>query len=150
MKKIHFEIQINANKDKVWDIMLSQATYREWTSAFNPGSYYEGSWEQGSKINFIGPDPKTGELGGMVSEIEESRKPDFVSIKHLGMLVGGKEITDGPMVEGWAGAHENYTFTEVDGGTKVFVELDVNDDFEKEMSEMWPKALERLKEICEK
>ncbi|MDQ5893468.1 MAG: hypothetical protein QG640_480, partial [Patescibacteria group bacterium] len=31
MQKIHFSIQINAPKEKVWDTMLGEATYREWT-----------------------------------------------------------------------------------------------------------------------
>ena len=35
--------------------MLADDTYREWTSAFHPGSYYKGDWSEGSKILFLGP-----------------------------------------------------------------------------------------------
>lgn len=52
MEKIELKTFIKAPREKVWDIMLSNATYREWTSAFNPGSYFSGSWEQGSQILF--------------------------------------------------------------------------------------------------
>ena len=65
MKKLHCSIEINAPVKKVWDTMLEDATYRQWTGAFNPGSFYKGSWEKGSKILFLGPDPNTGKEGGM-------------------------------------------------------------------------------------
>ena len=43
MEKLHFSISIKAPKEKVWDTMLNDVTYRQWTSVFNPpGSYYEG------------------------------------------------------------------------------------------------------------
>jgi hypothetical protein len=42
--------------------------YAQWTSLFNPTSTYEGSWDKGNKILFIGVDEK-GEKGGMVSRI---------------------------------------------------------------------------------
>jgi len=51
---MHFEITINAPVAKVWDMMLAQETYRQWTAAFEPTSYYEGSWEKGSKMKFLG------------------------------------------------------------------------------------------------
>src|SRR5688572_4275671 len=70
MQKINFSTTINAPRDVVWDTMLKDATYREWTSAFNPhGSWYEGSWEEGSTIRFLGPD-ENGQVGGMVSRIK--------------------------------------------------------------------------------
>jgi hypothetical protein len=64
MQKLKYSTTINAPVRDVWTIMLSDSTYREWTSAFHPGSYYEGGWEKGSEIRFIGTDEK-GALGGM-------------------------------------------------------------------------------------
>jgi uncharacterized protein YndB with AHSA1/START domain len=43
---LHFEIEIYAPVKKVWDIMLTPETYKKWTSAFDPSSYYEGSWNK--------------------------------------------------------------------------------------------------------
>ena len=54
MQKLHFSIVINAPKKKVWHAMLDDKQYREWTEAFNPGSYYKGDWSKGSKILFLG------------------------------------------------------------------------------------------------
>lgn len=105
----HYSIHINASKEKVWNTMLEQDTYREWTSVFNEGGRYEGSWDQGSKILFIGPDPETGKDGGMVSQIKENRLHEFVSIEHLGILKDGVEDTTSEYAQKFASAHENYT-----------------------------------------
>lgn len=150
MQKLHFSIKINAPKEEVWHTMLDDRTYRIWTAAFNPGSYFKGDWNKGSKILFLGPDPKTGQEGGMVSQIEENRPYEYLSIKHLGIVNDGIEDTTSEKVKDWAGAHENYTFKEIDGMTEVLVDIDSNDDLEEEFKDMWPKALEKLKEISEK
>src|SRR5262245_9363061 len=73
MQKLHFSVVVNAPKEKVWHAMLDDESYREWTKAFNEGGYYQGSWEKGSKILFLGPDPETGKEGGMVSRIADNR-----------------------------------------------------------------------------
>ena len=149
MEKLHREIFINAVREKVWDIMLSPLTYRDWTSAFHPGSYYKGSWEQGEKILFIGPDENGVEMG-MVSRIAENRKPEFLSIEHIGIYKYGVEDTESEEAKKWAPAYENYTLEEKDGGTELSIDMDI-DTKERQMFEaMWDKALLRLKELCEK
>lgn len=151
MKKLQYSVQIAADVSKVYDSMLGtikKSTYEEWTALFNPTSSYEGSWEKGSKIYFIGTD-ENGEKGGMVSEISENTPNKFVSIRHLGILKGTKEILEGPDVEGWAGSYENYTFDANNGSTKVIVDLETSDDFIEYMDETYPKALKKLKEMCE-
>ena len=81
MERLHFSIDINAPREKVWNTMLEDQTYREWTSEFMPGSYYEGDWSQGSKITFLGPDEK-GKLGGMVARVTENRRPERIAVEH--------------------------------------------------------------------
>ncbi|NWF90348.1 MAG: SRPBCC domain-containing protein [Ignavibacteriaceae bacterium] len=149
MEKLHFKIEIDAPKEKVWNTMLEDKTYRIWTEAFAPGSHYVGSWEKGSKILFLGPG-ENGKLGGMVSKIKENRKYDFLSIEHLGMVNDGKEDTSSDEVKNWAGALENYTFKEKNGKTEVVVEMDSNENYSEMFNDMWPKALKKLKELAEK
>ncbi|MEQ8413347.1 MAG: SRPBCC domain-containing protein [Imperialibacter sp.] len=156
MKHLQFLQDIKVPAAKVYRLMLGLddiKSYQDWTSAFNPdpdgapGSY-EGSWDKGSKILFVGLD-QDGKRGGMVSKILENKPAEFVSVSHYGMVDGDQEITSGPLVEMWAGAMENYTFKERNGVTTVTVDLDTADAFAEMFSEMWPKALNRLKEICE-
>ncbi|MBK8952806.1 MAG: SRPBCC domain-containing protein [Chitinophagaceae bacterium] len=152
MKKLQFKININAPVSRVYDIMLgisSKSTYEQWTYLFNPTSTYEGSWDRGNKILFVGADEK-GEKGGMVSGIAENAPNRFVSIQHYGLVKAGKEITEGPEVEKWANGFENYSFEENNGTTTVTVDLDITEDFLDYMNQAYPKALGKLKEICEK
>lgn len=151
MKKIQFKERINAPAGKVYDLMLGlndKSTYEQWTAMFNPTSTYDGNWDKGSKIKFVGTDEK-GEKGGMVSEIFDNIPNRFVSIRHYGILKGNEEITSGPDVEKWANGFENYTFEENNGSTTVTVDLDTTEDFLDYMNNTFPKALGKLKEMCE-
>lgn len=128
--------------------MLADVTYRQWTAEFNPTSYYEGEWTAGAKMLFLGIN-KEGKKEGMVSRIKEAATNKYVGIEHIGMLQNGIEITTGPMVEGWAGAMEEYFFTEANGQTVLNVQMDSNEDFKAYFEATWPKALNKLKAICE-
>lgn len=149
MEKLKFSTVINSSKEKVWNTMLDDETYRLWTEAFMPGSYYEGDWNKGSKILFLAHG-ENGEVGGMVSRIKENKKYEFISIEHLGIVKDGIEDTTSDAVKGWAGALENYTFKEKDGKTEVLVDLDSNEEYAEMFNGMWPKALQKLKELAEK
>lgn len=144
-----YSIRIKAPKTKVWDIMLNDKTYREWTAEFHAGSYYSGSWEKGSKILFMGPDD-SGKLFGMVSTIAENKKYEFLSIKHLGVVLDGVEDTTSTMAKEWAGAMENYTFKEVDGTTELIIDMKISETEQEMFDTSWPKALQKLKKIVEK
>jgi L-rhamnose mutarotase len=145
MEKLHFSIVINAPKEKVWHTMLDDATYRQWTEVFAPGSYYVGDWNKGSKILFLDPVQKTG----MVSRIAENRPYALISIEHLGIVEDGKEYTTGEKVKGRSGAYENYTFKEIGGNTEVLVDMDTMEEYKEMFEQKWPEALQKLKDIAE-
>ena len=58
MDKLHFSIVIKAPKEKVWDTMLNEDSYRVWTEVFMPGSHYVGDWNKGSKILLLAPESR--------------------------------------------------------------------------------------------
>lgn len=144
MKKIHSEITINASPETVWNVMLEDDTYRKWTSTFAEGSYYKGSWKQGEKMLFLDP-----EGTGMVSVIAELRPHEFISLKHKGIIQDGIEDTESEDAKKWAPAFENYTFEEVNGKTKLTIDMDILDEFEEMFTEMWKNALKKLKILSE-
>lgn len=151
MQKLQFKKEIKASAQKVYETMLGlkdKATYEYWTATFNPTSTYEGSWNKGSKILFVGVD-ENGQKGGMVSEIAENKPANFVSIRHYGVLDGDKEVTSGEQVEKWTGGHENYSFQENNGITTVTVDMDTIDEYLDYFNNTYPKALDKLKEIAE-
>jgi uncharacterized protein YndB with AHSA1/START domain len=143
-KRIQFRETIAAPVEVVWETMLGAESYRKWTTAFADGSYFDGSWSEGSRIRFLSP---SGD--GLVAEIAENRVHEFLSIRHLGFVFKGVEDTDSEAVRAWAPAYENYTFSAVPGGTEIVVDQDVTADFEQCMEQTWPNALGLLKLMCE-
>jgi hypothetical protein len=86
----------------------------------------------------------------MVSRIKENRLHEYISIEHIGMVENGKEDTTSDAVEKWAGALENYAFKELDGKTELMIDTDSNEEYTEMFNDMWPKALQKLKELAEK
>ena len=143
-KRLQFSTVIEAPVAHVYERMIEPESYQDWTSAFAEGSRFEGSRDEGERIRFVGP---SGD--GIVSEIAENRPNEFISIRHLGFISRGVEDTQSEAVRSWVPAYENYTFQAVPEGTRLLIELDVTEAFEREMKESWPKALTRLKTLCE-
>src|SRR5688500_13685432 len=125
-------------------MIVGPESYRQWASAFGDGLYFEGSWQQGQRIRFLTP-----EGHGVTSEIAENRPNEFLSIRHLGYIADdGVEDTSSEAILAWAPAYENFTFTTTPQGTRLIVDQDMTDEFES-MPEAWPKALGKLKALCE-
>ena len=152
MQRLQFTSVINAPAQKVYETMLGlkdKSAYEHWTSAFNPTSTYEGTWDKGSKILFVGVD-ENGKKCGMVSEIVAHEPAKFVSIRHYGFLDGDIEVTTGEQVEKWAGGHENYSYQENNGITIVTVDIDTLDEYLDYFNSTYPVALDKLKALSER
>ncbi len=144
MEKKEFKISINAPKERVWEILWDDSTYRQWTSAFSEGSYALTDWKKGSKALFLG---STGD--GMVSTIADNIPNEYMSIMHLGEIKDGVEDTESGGAKAWAGSMENYTLKTVDSATELTVDMDIAPGFMDYFMKTWPKALEKLKTIAE-
>lgn len=141
---LSFSIVINAPRKLVWDTMLDPEDYKKWTEAFCEGSYFSGSWEEGSKIQFLAPGGD-----GMTAHIAENKPYEYVAIRHEGEIKGGVEDTTSESVKAWAPAYETFTFTDSVKGTEVRVILETIPEYVQYMKDTYPKALEWLKQLCE-
>jgi uncharacterized protein YndB with AHSA1/START domain len=145
MKKLEFSITINAPKQKVWDTMLTLETYQQWVGASWPDSTYEGAWEKGNFLKFIGEDKN-----GTLAEIIELKEYDYVLAKHVAILLAdGVEDRESTFAQNWVGILENYFFSEKDGQTALVIKIETQPDWEKMFNDGWPKALAKLKSMCE-
>jgi uncharacterized protein YndB with AHSA1/START domain len=144
MKKVNFSVKIKAPKEKVWETLWNDATYRQWTSVFHEGSHAVSDWKEGSQVLFLGPDG-----GGMFSKIAKLEPNQYMSFQHLGELKDGKEQPANEKMQEWAGMYENYRLTETDGQTQLDVDMDMNEDYEEFFNGVFPKALEKVKELAE-
>ena len=146
MERKQFRISINAPKEKVWQTLWGKDTYPGWTAAFAEGSTVQtDDWKKDSKVLFV-----DGKGNGMVSTVAENIPYRYMSFKHLGEIKNGVEDTTSAGVTQWAGATENYTLEEEGDYTKVVVDMDIAEEFYEMFSQMWPKALNILKELAEK
>jgi hypothetical protein len=145
MERLNFRTSINASREKVWKVLWDDASYREWTSVFGEGSYAQtDNWKEGSKVSFLAAN---GE--GMSSMVAANRPNEYMSFKHLGMIKDGVEDTESEEVKKWSGAMENYTLEQNNGITTLRVDMDINHDHREYFDKTWPKALDKIKALCE-
>ena len=141
MKRKNYSIHIGAPRPTVWNILWGSDSYKAWTSVFSEGSHAETDWKEGSKVLFL-----DGKGNGMISRIARKQPDAFMSFEHLGVMKDGKEDT---ATAEWAGATENYTLTDEDGGTRLSVEIDVEGEFESYFDKTFPAALEKVRDLSE-
>lgn len=144
MEKVTFNIAINAPREKVWEVLWNDSSYREWTSVFSEGSKVETDWQKGGKVLFL-----DGQGHGMVSTIAEKIPNEYMSFKHLGEVKDGVEDTTSERVKEWAGAMENYTLKGEGGKTELIVDLDIEDAHKAQFEKMFPQALSKVKQLAE-
>lgn len=140
MKKIEFSIKINASKEKVWATLWNDSSYRQWTSVFAPDSHAVSDWKQGSTIKFI-----DNKGDGMYSIIQTNLAFVQMSFKHLGEIKDAIEIN-----VDWEDSIENYFLNESNGVTELKMNMDIKEEYEEYFINMFPKALELIKQISEK
>jgi hypothetical protein len=139
MNTLKFTKEIHAPKEKVWEKLWSDASYRKWTAPFFEGSYAVSDWEQGSKILFLSP-----KGDGMFGIIETKIPYEQMIFKHLGEIKNGVEDP-----KDWAGARERYFLEGNDGKTILTVELDSVGEMDDYFKDTFPKALDLVKQISE-
>lgn len=141
-------IEIDAARDKVWKLMLTPDTYREWTHAAWPGSVVFGTWKQGEELRFTGED---GKGGGTMAVATQLREPEYLKLEHKAVISeDGSLDRDSEVVKIWIGSWEEYVFTEKNGKTELKVVIDTPPAWDEEFRKGWPLALKKLKEICER
>lgn len=142
---MEFRTEIAAPKERVWQVLWQDKTYRQWTRVFSEGSHAVSDWKEGSRVLFLGP-----EGSGMYSRIEKMVPNEKMFFTHLGEVKEGKEQPGTPITKAWAGAQENYSLQEQGGSTVLQVSIDMAESHVDFFKETFPKALEQVKVIAEK
>lgn len=148
METLTYSKFINASVEKVWNTMLEDSTYREWTKHFHEGSHYVGDWSEGSKMMFIGPN-EDGTSGGIVSHVNVNRQHQYIELQTMGIVGNGVEDTTSEGAQQWIGGIESYTFTAENGGTRLEVSTDVSAEEKENMHKGWEAALDALVKLAE-
>ena len=144
MEIIRAGVDVRAPARVVWDTMLARDTYERWTCAFHEGSTYEGGWDEGAEIRFVGPG-EDGQTSGLVGTVVENRPAELVTVRYDGEIDRGVVTRESPVV----GLRESYAFRETDGVTTLEVEVEVPDEWAPSMRQMWAEAVIALKHLAE-
>ncbi|WP_306354177.1 SRPBCC domain-containing protein [Flavobacterium sp. '19STA2R22 D10 B1'] len=145
MEKLKFQIKIDASKEKVWNTLTEDDTYRKWTLPFSQGSHFIGNWKEGTTMVFL-----NNENRGMYSHVNKNIPYELISVAHIGMYENGKEQPIDEETKKWTGSLEEYYLTEDGGITTLEVRVDSDEDFKDYYNTTFPKAFALLKEIAEK
>lgn len=139
MKKLSFEIQISAPPEKVWSVLWDEISYRQWTTAFTEGSFYQGTLEEGSLVKFFDPNNN-----GMYSRVEKNIPIKEMKFLHLGEIYDGIEVP-----QQWGEATEAYILEENEEGTQLIIKIQTPEEFKEFFEEKFPKALGIIKNLSE-
>lgn len=139
MELLKFKIEIQATPEKVWSVLWDDFSYRQWTSAFTQGSFYMGTLEEGSKIQFLDPDNN-----GMYSKVVKNIPAKEMVFLHLGEIYNGVET---PM--DWGDATESYFLDGDEEATKLSLEIKTTEEFKSFFEEKVPQAIQNVKNLSE-
>lgn len=143
MKELQFSIQISATKERVWDTLWQDETFREWANMIDPGTYMVGELKEGNEIQFI----SASSGYGVTSFVEKLVEGEFLLLRHRAdTQEGGTRERE----KEWTGGEESYSLTEKGGTTTLTVAFDVPPELEEEFTVIYPKALERVKVLAQR
>lgn len=139
---MQFSIAINAPKEKVWDTLWQDVTFRDWASIIDPGTYMVGELQEGNEVQFI-----SAENGfGVTSLVEKLTPGEFVLLRHQ---ADTQDSGQQEREKEWTGGAESYSLIESDGTTTLTTAFDVPPELEEYFTTAYPKALERIKQLAE-
>ena len=137
-------IEINAPKEKVWNVLLQDHYNRQWYAYFSEGTYAETDWQLGSKVIF-----KDNSGDGLVGKVVTHRPYEILAVEYEGILTKGHEMYHTPEAQAMQGFRETYHLTE-NNTTLLNIESDMGEEYFDMMSAAWDKALQKIKELTEK
>lgn len=143
MNELQFSIELHAPKEKVWETLWSDETFRQWAGIIDPGTYMKGELIAGNEIEFI-----SAENGyGVTSLVEELIENEFLLLRHS---ADTKESGTKEREKQWTGSTERYLLDENDGITTLSVTFGVPPELEEYFNDNYSKALEKVKQLAEK
>ncbi|MFV8440906.1 SRPBCC family protein [Flavobacterium sp. LB2P44] len=144
MTTLEFKIEIKAPKEKVWDVLWKEETYKQWTSVFCEGTYAVSDWKEGSKIHFLSPNGD-----GMNSIIYKKIPNEYMAFKHISELKNFVEMPVDAKTQEWTGSMETYQLIEDNGLTVLVAKMDAVEKYVDYFKTTFPKGLDMVKKISE-
>ncbi|QMU29014.1 SRPBCC family protein [Adhaeribacter radiodurans] len=137
-------IEIDAPKDKIWEILLQDQYNRIWFAEFSPGAFAETNWQEGSKVTF-----KDESGSGIIGTIVANQIGKLLSIEYHGIVKANIEDYESEEAQEVKGGREIYRLVEKNNATQLEIEVDMGEEMYEMMATAWDKALHKIKELAE-
>jgi uncharacterized protein YndB with AHSA1/START domain len=142
MKELQFSIEIKASKEKVWNTLWTDKTFRDWANLIDEGTYMDGEMIEGKDVQFI----SSVNGYGVTSRIAKLVPFETVLFRHMSdTKEKGTEVRE----DEWTGGTESYYLSETDGVTTLTVRMDVPIELEEIFNDRVPMALDRIRALSE-
>jgi len=141
---IEKSIEINASKEKVWNVLVLDQYNLQWYHAFSEGTHAETDWKVGSKTVFT-----DHSNDGMIGRVIENKPGESLVIEYEGVIMKGVEDYDSDVAQKVKGGRESYILTHSNGTTSLYISCDMDPEYFDMMSGQWDIALEKIKELSE-
>lgn len=143
-RTIRKTITIHAPKEHVWEAMMQDKYYQEWTAEFSEGSNVETDWELGSNAVFT---DKSG--SGIIGRVVEKEPYKMIAVEFEGLVREGQEDYESEEARRVKGSRESYVLTEESGSTRLDTSSEMGEEYYEQMSQAWDRALQKLKQLAE-
>lgn len=141
MNQIQFAVEIHSTKQKVWDTLWQDETFRQWAGIIDPGTYMIGELLEGNEVQFI------SENGyGVTSYVEKVVVGESLQLRHS---ADTQDSGQQGREKEWTGGAEIYSLAEKDGVMTLNVIFDVPPDMVEYFQDNYPKALQMVKALAE-
>jgi uncharacterized protein YndB with AHSA1/START domain len=140
IEKIQFEKSLPASAEAVWEALWNR--YGDWCLPFGAGMHWKGDLRAGGRVHLLDENEN-----GFYSDVMEFKEGKKITFSHIGEVVGGEEMPLDGESETWTGCMESFHLKQDDQGTLLVVSVDCTPDSITHMKEVYPKALEQLKNI---
>ena len=142
MQKQQSSIEIKAPRERVWNTLWEDKTFRDWANIVDEGTYMVGEIKEGNEVQFI----SSVSGYGVTSLVEKLTLNEFVSFRQI---ADTKDSGEREREKEWTGGTESYSLAENEGVTTLTVDIDVPPGQEETFKVRFPKALERVKILAE-
>ena len=143
-KLVQKSIAINASAEVIWRVITDAQYNSIWLAAFGKRNKVHTDWQEGSKAIFVDDDQT-----GLITRIIVARPFEKIRMQNVGMITNGAEDYDSNDAVESREFFEQYLFTPEDASVRMHVEVTVEDEFYKEVSDSWTNALGIIKELAE-
>lgn len=144
MNKMRHSIEINASKEKVWEVLWGDTTFRDWASIIDEGTYLEGDLVEGREVHF-----KSASGYGVTSRVEKLIPNTSVVFTQIADIKIGKDGSVEKRDKQWTGGVERYELEERNSKVLLSVTQDVPPELVDYFKSKIPQALERIKVLAE-